>query len=273
MDRLSAYARQVLKEPLFHFLIAGLMIFLLFSGGSADPESRKIIVNEAQVARLAAQWQQTWQRPPNLAELDGLIRDHIREEVYYREALRLGLDRDDAIIRKRLRAKMEFLGTSAVELATPDDAVLQDWLDQNGARYAKDAVISFDQIYLRSAGAAPTILARLKAGARWERLGDAISLPKAMEETQRSEIERQFGMQFASALGAQPVSVWSGPVESGFGTHLVRVRAVKATQTPALSEVRQRVENDWRSATKNDRETRAYQALLDGYDIRIEKPE
>lgn len=272
---------EALREPLVHFLIAGGVIFAAYSwsGGSVDVDSRRIVVDEQQVERLATKWSQTWRRPPNSKELDGLIRDYIKEEVYYREAMRLGLDEDDIVVRQRLRAKMEFLATSETENMVPGDAVLQKWLDSYPARYATDPVISFDSVYIEADEAddaarsrAMRVLAQLKAGSDPLRLGDPISLPRSMDATSQLSIRQQFGDDFAAALLSLPPGQWSGPVRSGFGLHLVRLKKVDVSRRPVLSEVRQRVENDWRAATKERRENSAYQTLLDGYDIEIARP-
>ena len=269
------------REPLVHFLIAGAAIFAFYAwrGDSVDAGDRQIIVREAQVERLANIWSQTWQRPPSATELDGLIRDYIKEEVYYREAIRLGLDQDDAIVRKRLRAKMEFFATSEAETMVANDAVLQAWLDKNPARYAADPLISFKSVYVSTTGdeaaallKAKSLLVRLRNGADAEKLGDSISLPRSVAGATTEAVDRQFGEAFAAKLIGLPKGQWSGPVASGFGLHLVRVDMVSKVGTPKLAQVRQRVENDWRSATRITRENQAYQTLLDGYDIKIKRP-
>lgn len=272
--------RTALKEPLVHFLLAGLALFLFFAwrGDAVDPESRTITITEEQVERLAANWAQTWQRPPTQPEIDALIRDYVKEEVYYREGLRLGLDQDDAIIRRRMRSKMEFLAGSQLENETPDDATLQALLDKNPQRYTQEARYSFDQIYLASqdaAGArtrASQMLAALKAGADWQQLGDSISLPRSPQDMDHTQIASDFGEQFAASLADAKIGQWTGPIASGFGLHLVRIRAVKASAKPKLADVRQKLENDWRAQTVKDREAKAYQTLLDGYTIKIAKP-
>ncbi len=201
--------RTALKEPLVHFLLAGLALFLFFAwrGDAVDPESRTITITEPQVERLAANWAQTWQRPPTQAEIDGLIRDHVKEEVYYREGLRMGLDQDDTIIRRRIRSKMEFLASSELENEEPDDAILQALLDKNPRAYAADARYSFDQIYLAAQEEvaarvrATQMLAELKKGADWQKLGDSISLPRSPETVDRTRIASDFGDDFAAAPG------------------------------------------------------------------------
>jgi peptidyl-prolyl cis-trans isomerase C len=272
--------RAVFGEPLVHFLLAGLALFLFFAwrGDAVDPESRTITITEQQVERLAASWAQTWQRPATQAEIDGLIRDHVKEEVYYREGLRMGLDQDDSIIRRRIRSKMEFLASSQVENEAPSDAALQAMLDKKTHVYAADARYSFDQIYLAAQDEAAAraratqMLAALNKGTDLQKLGDAISLPRSPDDVDRARIALDFGDDFAAALAGLKVGAWAGPVVSGFGLHLVRIRAVQASTKPKLADVRQSVENDWRAQTAKDREAKAYQALLDSYTIKIAKP-
>lgn len=275
--KMDTRARLLLREPLVHFLIAGFFIFLLsaWRGEAADPESRRITITEAQVARLSANWEMTWRRPPQPREIDALIRDYIKEEVYYREAKRLGLDEDDTVIRRRLRSKMEYLASAQVENAQADDTTLQAWLDKYPARFDRDVTYSFDQIYLgdKRRDQAAAILTALEAdSADWAAQSESISLPKSLESAPRGAVERQFGPAFASSIAKLPSDMWSGPVESGFGMHLVRVRNQEIPQKVKLADVRQAVENDWRSATLKQREAKAYQALLDGYTIQILKP-
>lgn len=272
---------QGLREPLVQFLLAGAVIFMVFAlaGGGPDPGERRILVDEARVQRIVTLWMQTWHRPPTPAELDGLIGEYVQEEVYYREALRLGLDRDDPVIRRRLRSKMEFLAADQLESVTPADDVLKAWMQAHPALYVPDARLSFQQIYVGSAtdrdaaeARAATILSRLAQGASPATLQQPLSLPTALSGASRSEVDRQFGEAFSKGLLRAPTGRWTGPVASGFGLHLVKVTAVKMGPPPALDQVRQAVENDWRAATRAEREARAYQDLVKGYDIVIERP-
>lgn len=269
-----------LEEPLVHFLIGGALLFAFFAwrGEEVDPESRTIAITESQVAKLAANWTAIWRRQPNPQELDALIRDYVKEEVYAREGLRLGLDQDDPIIRRRIRSKMEYLATAQVENAGVDDAVLSAWYAKNSARYAADNRYTFDQIFMASNDAdqaavrAKAMLGQLAEGADWQRLGDPLSLPRSMIGKPQADIARDFGSAFASGLAGQPKGQWSGPISSGFGLHLLRIKAIKIGHVPPLDSVRQKVENDWRAETAKDREAKAYQVLLDGYRITIDRP-
>lgn len=264
--------KQALREPLVHFLAAGAVLFLVMGQfGSEDTFDRSITINEAEVTRLASQWEQTWSRPPSAQELDSVIRDYIKEEVYFREAMRLGLDADDPIIRRRLRAKMEFLATAEIQNMEPSDAALQRFYAANKMRYAEKPTFSFDQQFLgEEKDIAKALVAALTAGKPMQ--AQPLSVAGSMENAPSDSIAQQFGDAFADSLRTLPQGRWSGPVQSGFGWHAVRVRKIIAAGSPKLSDIRQRISNDWRAETQTKREAAAYQALLDGYDIRIAKP-
>ena len=265
-------AKRLVREPLVHFLVAGGLIFAVWGGGG-DVTDRSITVTEAQVRGLTEQWEQQWHRQPTAAEVDGLIRDLIKDEVYYREAMRLGLDKDDIIIRRRMRSKMEFLVAAQAENEVPGDARLQAWLDSHRRDYATDAALSFDQIYVAGdADRARVELSQLAKGADPAALAAPLSVPATLDNALAGEIDRQFGDGFAKAVAALPPGRWAGPVASGFGLHLVRLRKLTPGAVPPLASVRKAVENDWREANRVTRENAAYQALLDGYTIRIAKP-
>ena len=264
--------KHLIREPLVHFLIAGAALFA-FGGyyGGGDVSDRQITLDEAHLTRLADQWQQTWHRPPSAPELDGLIRDYIKEEIYYREGVRMGLDTDDPVIRRRLRTKMEFLATAEVENAAPTDAGLTRYYTAHKARYATDPAYDFDQQYYgESKTAARAAVTALNAGKTSP--APDIDLPPAMERTPATAIAQQFGDGFAQSLRTLPTGKWSGPVQSGYGWHAVRVRRATTSATPPLAEIVRQVSNDWRAETRAKREAAAYQALLDGYTIRIARP-
>jgi hypothetical protein len=257
------------REPLVHFLAAGGLLFALFAwlGEPVDPASRSITVGKEEQARIALQWELTNGRPPTDAELAAQVDRYVRDEVLYREALRMGLDRDDAVVRQRMASKMDYLAASAAETAKPDDSVLQEWLQKHPMRFTDDARFGFEQRYFAERGKAEAALA---AGGQIK--GETISLPHTERDASRSEISARFGEDFAAALDRlEPGSKWRGPVQSGFGWHLIRLTEKQAGDVPPLAEVRQQVENDWRSATAEARREEAYRILRDAYDVRIEK--
>ena len=267
----SSRGAAVLREPLVHFAILGALIFALF-GNATSADERRIVIDAARVERIAGQYAQNFRRAPSAAELDALIRDDVKEEVYYREALRLGLDRDDEVVRRRMRVKMETFGDTAEDIAAPDDATLQRWLAAHPDRFAGEATYAFDQRYLGTdAAGALAALSELRAGRDFA--GAAIPLPARFEAIGAGEAAGLFGDEFAAALDRLPPGKWSGPVGSGLGQHLVRVRERHPAAPPSLTTIRQTVENDWRAAMARARTERAYRALLKRYDVVIEKPE
>ena len=263
--------RSLAREPLVHFLVVGLLLFLIIGrSGMVDPTSRTIFVDEDQISRIAANWEQIWQRPPTSEELDRMIENFIREEIYYREALRIGLDQDDTVIRRRLRSKMEFLARASVESTVPEEAMLQQWLDDHATLYATGSTVSFDQIYLGEDAEIDAVLVQLQQGVDPSALSTSISLPHSMIDASQMQIARQFGEAFLPTIDLGQIDEWQGPIQSGFGRHLVRVTAHHLDNTPQLSDVRQRVENDWRAATLAEREEQAFAILREAYSVEIE---
>jgi hypothetical protein len=144
---------RVLREPLTHFIGLALAIFLLYGvvSRSAEPKADEIIVTSAKIEQLGSLFTKTWQRPPSAQELKGLIDDYVKEEIYNREALLLGLDRDDTVIRRRLRQKMEFLVDAEVDAMAPTDAQLEVYLKANADQFRIEPMMAFEQIYLSPA--------------------------------------------------------------------------------------------------------------------------
>lgn len=262
-----------LREPLVHFLLAGAILFAFFAwrGEEADPASRQITVTLEDRAQLALQWERTMQRPPTDAELDSLTETWLREEILYREALRLGLDRDDAVVRKRLANKMDYLAGSIAETAQPTGATLQHWLDDNAQTFATETTYSFDHLYFAQENAARRVLKTIGQG-DWRAAGDAIALPATQESVSGRRIEQNFGVVFMENLrGLKPNGTWAGPVASGFGWHLVRLRERRIGEVPPLADIREKVEADWRAATLEARRDKAYRLLRDSYEVTVER--
>ena len=258
----------VRREPLVHFLVLGALAFTVF-GNATTLQERRIVIDGPRVERLAGQFAQAFRRPPSESELDALIRNDIKDEVYYREGLRLGLDRDDVVVRRRMRQKLSVLTTSAEDIAGPDDATLERWIEAHPKRFAGEAHYSFEQRYLGD-GDATTALAALRAGRPYG--GSTIPLPAALSDSTATEIDTLFGEGFAATLGRAPLGQWTGPVASGFGNHLVKVTAHEPSRPPQLAAIRQRVENDWRAARAAERDARDYARMLERYDVVIEHP-
>jgi hypothetical protein len=275
---------KLVREPLVHFLLLGAGLFVvagLMSKGS-DAEPGKIVVTTGQIEHLAAGYERAHQRPPSPDELDALIRDWIRQEAYYREALALGLDRDDAIIRQRLRQKMEFISNDVAAAAEPTDDDLQRYLDAHADAFRLERRFTFEQVYLnperrRDAVArdATVLLAELrKSGdtADVTGLGDAFLLEHEFDALPGSEVAKLFGEKFAVALGTLDTGLWQGPVESGYGVHLVLVRERTEGRIPALGEVRDAVRREWANIRRIESNEAFAQQILRRYAVTIERP-
>jgi peptidyl-prolyl cis-trans isomerase C len=267
--------RRWLREPLVHFLIAGALVFWLLSGRAPDLGERRIVVDERVVSGLVQRFYDSFRRLPGQDEIDGMIRDYVADQVYYREALRLGLDQGDEVVVRRMRRKMESLAVAEAEAANPDDAELQALLDKDPTRYALDPRTSFEQVYLgaytpEARKAADAKLAQLRGGATVAAV--PAPLPARLDQAGASEIAATFGDEFGLTLRNLPLGQWSGPVASGLGLHLVRVSARSAPEKPSVASVRQRLENDWRTAAIAKAQGQAYAGIAKGYDVVIEKP-
>lgn len=270
-----------LREPLVHFLLLGAGLFALYSFVTDAPDVRRdrIVVDAGQVTRLAQQFQRTWMRPPTRTEIDGLTEDHVNEEVLYREARALGLDKDDLIIRRRLRQKMEFLNEDIAAQRQPTDAELQTFLDAHPDKFHFPSRLSFRQVYLnpvkRGVDApkeAAALLARLNANSADASLGDATMLPTELVNATASEIARTFGGGFAADLEKIGGDGWTGPLASSYGLHLVRITAREPGRAPSLAEVRTIVERDWSAARRAEAGRAFHAALRKRYEISIEMP-
>lgn len=234
----------------------------------------EIVVDAGRVASLSAQFQTVWQRPPTATELDGLIQSFVREEIYYREGLALGLDRDDPIVRRRIGQKLAFVADGLAPEA-PSDAELKTWLDAHAADYAQGPRYTLRQVFFdpaRHAGSLDRDVAAARAGLAQGRdgFGDATLLPPALANASPAEVERTFGSEFAATLARLPTGAWQGPVRSGYGEHLVIVDAFVPARTPALDEVRAQVERDFVRARAEQLGEAFYQKLRARYTVRIE---
>jgi len=235
------------------------------------------VVTEGRVQQLAQIFTRTWQRPPTAQELRGLIDAHIKEEVYYREAVKAGLDRDDTLIRRRMQQKMEFLTEPGEDALAATDAELETYLAANRADFHVAPKIAFEQIFINPERSEKPVDARadrlLKqandapAGADLRDLGDPTLLPREIPLASVTGIDRNFGQGFGEKLVQLPTNVWNGPVRSPYGLHLVRVTERRDGYDPPLADVRDAVERKWRDARRDAFRKSEYERLRDKYEI------
>lgn len=270
---------RVLKEPLLHFALLGAAIFMVYAWLDKGAGDDEIVVTRGQQANLIASFESAWQRPPTTEELDELLRDHIRQEIAYREAGEMELDRDDIVIRRRLRQKLELLTEDLASLAPPTEAELDAYFGEHAEKYRLEPRYSFEQIYVSRerhedpAADAARLLAELAAydgELDFATRGDPISLPPRMRDAPRFEIAATFGDVFAASLAGIAVGVWSGPIESGYGLHLVKVLDSVAGRIPARAEVTRDVTNDYLNEQRTSAVDALYAKLAEAYTITVE---
>jgi hypothetical protein len=276
--------KKLMREPLVHFLLMGAAIFAAYSlmakGSSGEP--RKIVVTQGQLASMREAYIRTWQRPPTREEWEGLIRDRVREDVYVREALALGLDKDDTIIRRRLRQKMEFVSDDIAAQTQPTDDALNAYLQAHPDKFRVEQQFTFRQLYLNPgkhgehlARDTAQLLAKLnQAGGDtgFAAVGDPFMLDNNFTAVPAGEVTKQFGDTFTAKLGEISPGQWQGPVESGYGVHLVFVEERKEGRMPELAEVREQVVREWADARRREDNEQFFQKLLKRYTVTIEQP-
>ena len=272
--------KKVFKEPLFVFLLLGGAMFVLFQQVANDyqPDNAEIVVTEGHVQSLLLNFKKVWQRSPSEKEVDGLIQNHIREEVLYREALAMGLDKDDGIVRRRLSQKMKFISEDLASLDKPEEQELQAFLTANAKDYHQASRFSFRQIYLNSSkrgesvqSDAIALLEKLKAqDSNAKSLGDPMMVKHQFNLETEREIKRVLGAKFLQSLNDIPTGSWQGPISSGFGLHLVRVDQRVEGKASELKEVRDQVVRDWESKKRKQTNKAFYENLRKHYTVTVE---
>ncbi len=276
---------KILKEPLLHFLLLGAAIFAVHAwrqGGVADGDAdngKRINVNAATITRLKEGWARQFQRTPDADDLRGMLEAHIKEEVLCREALALGLDRDDTIVRRRMAQKMEFLTQDIATAAAPEEASLAAFFTENAARYAKPAQVSFRHVFFsrEKRGAkldadvkeAQTALA--KPGVSDETFGDSFLHGFEFSDQDGQDLTSIFGGEFAASAMKAPADAWSGPISSSYGVHLVRVTKRGESQPVELAAVRDAVMRDFLDERRRAANDEVLARMRQDYDIVIDE--
>jgi len=269
---------RLLREPLLHFLAIGGLIFVLFSAMSEPvPEpTGTIVVGPERIERLAKGFQAVWRRPPTDDELRAMIDDFVREEIYYREALALGLDSNDTVVRRRLRQKMEFLTDSGAEILEPVAGELEAYFLANENAFRRGPRLAFEQIYLGETSAPESIRLSLSALqsdplASPSTLGEHTLLPAQLGLSPPEAVDGVFGKGFFERLAELTPGVWAGPVASAYGVHLVRIGESLAARTPPLDEIRDNVLRDWKAAKARELRKLYYARLRERYVVEIRR--
>lgn len=274
--------KKLFYDPLLHFLLIGALLFILFEllkEPTANIENT-IVVTSSDITVLQANFARTWQRSPTPQELTGLITEKIRDEMAYREAVAMGLDKNDGIIKKRLRAKLDLLVEDMNALYEPSDEELEKYLKENRQAYLVAPIITFRQIYLNSElrgekvnNDARSLLGDLQsagADADISRLGDPTMLPSTMKKSSVYLIKRQFGRSFGQKILELETGKWVGPVSSSYGLHVIYIDEFLPGRLPELTEVRKEVERDWLLQQGKKIKEESYKRLAEQYSVVIE---
>jgi peptidyl-prolyl cis-trans isomerase C len=274
--------KKLLKEPLLHFLLLGAVLFALNTWRESRPPvtnaGARIEVTAAVIERLRAAYERQFGQPPGAGEMREQVTAHIREEVLFREAVALGLDRDDTIVRRRLAQKMEFLANDIVSGAGPKEAELREFFAKNSSRYARSGRVTFRHVYFstekrgpKAESAAREGLAALKKGESDAAMGDPFLHGFEFVEREPDDVIAAFGSDFAKQLETQATGEWSGPVASSYGIHLVRV--VARTQPSALTfdAVRDTVVRDFNEERRLAANRDIFEKLCQRYDVSVDE--
>lgn len=272
-----------MREPLLQFLGIALVLFAanqLIHGSSVQISNELITISQGRVNQIAESYRLLAGRLPSRAELQALVNDFADEEIAYREAIAVGLDADDTIVRRRMRQKLEFLAEDAEASEEPTDEQLAGWLAEHAADYRLPERISFRQV-MASADArgermnaeAAALLDQLRSGVDASRLGDPSMLPSTLPPTTQRGVAALFGETFADALFAHAGEGWFGPLVTPLGAHLVLVVTREPARTPGLAEIRGKLRSDWIEAGRRGQREQFLARLRQRYSVAVEWPE
>ena len=274
--------RKLLREPLLQFILIGVVLFGVWRvvNPAADMRgpSNRIVVTNDDLKQMALVWVAQGRPPPTPQQMQNLIETKVREEVLYREALALGLDKDDTIVKRQLARKMEFLAEDVSKLEEPKSGELSAWYEKNKARFALPPRVSFRHVYF-SPDRRGEMLARMPNG-RWRDLrasqwigqaaataGDPFMFQDYYGDRSFDELAKAFGPQFARALIGVKPGAWAGPIESGYGWHVVFVESLTPERIPMYEEVEADVKAAWVEDHRDEVRSRMYETMRAHYEV------
>jgi len=263
---------------MLHFLVIGMALFIAYRWKApADSGGRRIIVTQGVIDDLVTQHAAAKGREPSTNELNHLIESYVRDEILYREGVKLGLEHDDIVVKRRVRQKIEMIAEEDASTRVPTDADLSAYLTANQARFVQPAILTFEQVFLGPPTSGPGVVhavavtrERLRSGDDPEELGKPTLLPHRMTRTAADLVARDFGPSFAATLEKVPVGEWVGPIGSSFGAHYVRVSDRTPASAPQLDAVRDHVVREWENERRQRARNDAYAKMRADYQVSIE---
>jgi len=273
------------REPLVHFLAIGAALFVIYGlWGQQEGEEneRAVTITAGEINWLTDAWQKRWNRPPTEKERKGLIDQYLREMILYREAVAMGLDKEDTVIRRRLAQKLEFLSQDLITPQPPTQEELQAYFETHMDRYQAPDLITMTHVFIdpdlrgdRTLADAKTIKLKLQALKEPPRdahgYGDPFMLQSYYPERSKAELLKLFGSGFAKSVFELATRQWHGPVLSGYGTHLVYVHDHRKSPPPTFAEAQAQVRRDWENDKREQLNEQFIASVVARYDVTIEE--
>ena len=272
--------RGLIREPLLHFLIAGTLLFAAYAWmNPASPSSTDgpVKIGPGQISWLRETFSAQWRREPTSAELKELVDALVREQLLAREAVALGLDQDDTVVRRRLAQKLTFLVDDTIRLAEPDEAELRTYLAKHPGKYSTETKLSFQQVFYSPkrradpSADAKAVLAGLVRSQTALPDGDPLPLEAVYTNVDQAAVSSLFGPAFAQSLSGMQQGTWSGPVTSAFGVHLVIVSDRSEGGPRPFEDVRQILIDDWKRQKVEEANAAFLEKLRDKYGVAIDE--
>jgi hypothetical protein len=264
------------SDPAVHFILIGTLLVIAQMLATPATGQRSIVVSGEVVRGLRADYARRTGAPPTAEEETSLIEDHIRNETLYREALALGLDKGDIVVRRRLIQKMQFLLEDEEPLREPTEEELEAYLLANATRYERPARVAISHVFVASdrhadpRTAAQELAAEINRGRTPGELGDPFLRGREFPLFSQSTLAGIFGVDLAAAVMHLPAGTWSPPIRSSYGYHVVLVRERELSRRPSVAEAETQLRRDWRAEARQEVNERALARLRGAYEVRVE---
>jgi parvulin-like peptidyl-prolyl isomerase len=278
--------KRLLREPLIHFLLIGAVLFAAYGymqrGRGGVESSKQIQLTVDDLRQLVILFQSQWRREPTAQELSRLVENKVQEEILYREALAMGLDNDDTIVKRRMAQKLQFLAEDIAAAREPTAAELKSWFEKNKAMFAQPSRVSFRHLYFtpdrrgqRARDDAVNALSKLAGQPQDAKVAGSLADPFMFQDYYRDRapdyLGKEFGPQFAQAVAKLAPGSWQGPIESGFGWHLVFLDTLIPGRSPAFEEIEPDVKTAWLGEQKSQAWEKAYKEMRAKYTVLLPK--
>lgn len=272
-----AGTKKILRYPVLLFVVIGALLYVFYSEVTRVLENneKQIIVSANEVDLLKVSFEKTWNRPPTDSELKARVDNYIMDEVFFREAISMGLDKKDPAVKRRLRQIIEMMLDNYTTVY-PVQSQLEKYLSENPEKFRLPSTISFEHIYFKEdeKEVAENQLKRLSAGKQLESgiNGELLMVPSDFSDNTKGEIERIFGKAFTSELFTMEVGNWDGPIESAYGWHLIKIDQITGGIVPALTDIRAVVEREWMVVERKKMKSEQYEQMKSYYNISVTYP-